>query len=87
MQNIKAMLLQAPDSQLDHSMFPLIEKWDEEPTSLQILEVLDQCIFAALASGFTVTVLQAMLNQTLVKEKQTLDDILPQATWRNREDV
>ena len=51
MKALKEALLKAPDSQLDACMFPLIEKWDDNPTALQILEVLDECIYSALASG------------------------------------
>jgi hypothetical protein len=83
MSELKTMLLSAPDTQLDAQMFPLIEKWDEPmPTSLQILEVLDQCIFASLASGFTVTLLQTLYDMQLEKEGITHEDNEPKATWR-----
>lgn len=81
---MKKMLLVAPDGQLDKSMFPLIKKWDEPNVkSIQILEVLDHCIYAALASGFTINLLQTMLDMALANEGQTLEDILPYAVWRN----
>ena len=34
---IKETLLEAPEGQLDPCVFPLIEKWNDEPTALQIL--------------------------------------------------
>ena len=59
MKALKEALLKAPDSQLDACMFPLIEKWDDNPTALQILEVLDECIYSALASGFVIVLLSS----------------------------
>lgn len=79
---LKQMLLTAPDTQLDSCMFPLIEKWDDEPTSLQILEVLDQCIFSALASGFVVGLLQTLYDAACKREGKTHEDNVPFATWR-----
>jgi hypothetical protein len=84
MSSMKEMLLQAPDGQLDACMHPLISKWDENPTSLQILEVLDHCIYGALASGFVVTVLQSLYDSALQKEGKTHAQNEALATWRNR---
>jgi hypothetical protein len=83
MSEMKQLFLTAPDGQLDACMKPLIEKWDDEPTSLQILEVLDHCIYSALASGFVVTVLQTMYDAALKVEGKTHEDNLVNATWRN----
>ncbi len=81
---MKKMLLKAPNDQLDKSMFPLIKQWDEPfVKSIQILEVLDQCIYASLASGFTIQLLEAMLETALSNERKTLEEIIPLATWRN----
>jgi hypothetical protein len=82
--SLKQMLLTAPETQLDHQMFPLIEKWDDEPTSLQLLEVLDQCIYFALASGFVITLLQNMYDLALEREGKTHEDDIPFATWRTK---
>jgi hypothetical protein len=80
---LKQLLLAAPDTQLDAQMLPLIEKWDEpNPTSLQILEVLDQCIFASLASGFVVSLLQTLYDAALKNEGRTHEQNEPLATWR-----
>lgn len=80
---LKKLLLEAPDGQLDKSMVPLIEKWDDEPTSLQILEVLDKCIYASLASGFMVKLLQGLYDTALKQENKKHEDNVPLATWRN----
>lgn len=84
MSSLKEMLLQAPDGQLDKSMFPLIEKWDEEPTAIQILEVLDQVIYASLGSGFVVSLLQMLYENALKKEGKTHKDMEALTTWRNK---
>lgn len=82
MKELAAYLLQAPDSQLDAQMKPLIEKWSDPPTALQVLEVLDYCIHGALASGFVVTALQAVYDIRCKEESTTHDDVAKLATWR-----
>ena len=82
MRSIKEKFLTAPDGQLDKCMFPLIEKWDDEPTSIQILEVLDKCIYASLASGFVVGLLQVLYANRLGVEQKVHEDNIPLATWR-----
>jgi hypothetical protein len=80
---LKQLLLGAPDSQLDASLFQLIEKWtDPCATSLQVLEVLDQVVFASLGSGFVVMVLQAMYDGLLEQEGTTHEENIARATWR-----
>lgn len=81
--SLKELLLIAPDNALDESMKPLIKKWDGEPKSIQILEVLDKCIYSSLASGFTISVLESMLDNAMMNENITLDDLTPLAVWRN----
>lgn len=78
------LLLVAPEDQLDPSMLPLITKWDSTPTSLQVLEVLDHCVNAALASGLVVQVLQSLYDSALEREGVAHEDNLPLATWRNK---
>jgi len=82
MSSLKALLLEAPDDQLDKSMLPLIEMWDDEPKAIQILQVLDRCIYSALASGFVVSTLQIMLEAAMKAEQLTLEQLVPLATWR-----
>lgn len=82
MEDLKKLLLSAPDGQLDACMKPLIEKWDTPPKAVQVLEVLDQCIFASLASGFTVRLLQMLYDASLTNEKTTNDEVVKLATWR-----
>lgn len=79
---LKSLLLQAPDGQLDSSLFPLIEEWSDPPKAIEILEVLDKVIYSSLGSGFTVNVLQLVYNETLQKEGKTHDEMIPLAVWR-----
>lgn len=76
------VLLTASDRQLDASMKPLIKKWDDPPTPIQILEVLDYCIHGALASGFMVAALQAIYDSTCKKNNTTHEEVVKYAVWR-----
>lgn len=82
MKEIREYLLKAPDTQLDAAVKPLIEKWDEDPTPLQILEVLDLCIHDALASGFVVSTLQAIYDVQCKKSNTTHEEVEKLASWR-----
>lgn len=77
-------LLDAPDRQLDAKMKPLIEKWDKPPKALQVLEVLDWCVFGSLASGFLVTFFEILLTTAIEREGTTYAAVVAQATWREK---
>lgn len=79
---MKDILLAAPDSQLDAAMKPLIEKWSDPPTPIQILEVLDHCINGSLASGFVVHTLQIVYDMSCKEANTTHEEVVKQATWR-----
>ena len=83
MSTIKDLLLQAPDNELDASVFPLIEKWDEPPTTLQVLEVLDHCVYFAAAGPFVMGVLNTLLQAGIDGEETTYEEVVAKATWRN----
>jgi hypothetical protein len=78
------LLLKASVTQLDDQMKPLIEKWSDPPTALQVLEVLDRCVEGALASGFVVAVLQAVYDTRCKADGITHEELVKQATWRKR---
>lgn len=75
-------LLLAPDSQLDASMKPLIEAWSSPPTPLQVLAVLDQCVYGSLASGVVITLLQLFYQDALKDANTTNEEIIKLAVWR-----
>lgn len=76
-------LLDAPDSQLDAAMKPLIEKWGDPATPIQILEVLDHCIHGSLASGFVVSLLQIMYDMSCTHYKTSHEEVVKNASWRD----
>jgi hypothetical protein len=82
MDKIKKMLLMAPTGQLDPGVFPLIEAWDVPPTSIQVLQVIDWCIYEALASDFTLRLLQTLYDMALMREGRKHEDNIPLASWR-----
>ena len=81
-ENFKEAMLNAPSHQLDPCMLPLIRAWDAEPKAIQVLEVLDKCIFSALASGFIIKLLEIIYDMCLKAEGTTHEALLPQAIWR-----
>jgi hypothetical protein len=82
--DIREALCAAPDSQLDAAMFPLIRKWDDPPTALQVLEVLDACIHGSLASSFVIRVLEGLYGVACKREQITHDQAAARAPWRQK---
>lgn len=83
---LKQVLLTAPESQLDPSMFPLIEKWDDPPRAIQLLEAIDKCIYSSLSSGFVLTGMQLAYKRACENEGVTHEELVPSATWRAEQD-
>lgn len=81
---LRELLLGAPDGALDACMHPLIRAWDHPPTALQVLEVVDHCVHSALASGLILRVLQAFYDERVAAEGTTHDAVAALATWRHR---
>lgn len=82
MNGMREILLACPDSQIDAIARELVEKWSDPPKALQILEVLDLCIYGGLASGLVVRTLQVMYDATCKQEGVTHEQLVPLATWR-----
>ena len=82
MDHMKELLLTASDNQLDASMFPLIEKWSDPFKAIEILEVLDKCIYGSLASDFTISVLQILYDKALAEEGLAHEELIKDAIWR-----
>jgi hypothetical protein len=80
---MKDLLLQAPDSQIDAQLKNLIGKWSETPKSIEVLESLDHCVRYSSGSDFVVSVLRAILEQSMKVENTDYDTVVSQATWRN----
>jgi len=82
MKEIIEHLLTAPNTQLDDAMKPFIKEWSEPPSALQVLEVLDKCIYGSLASGFVVKVLQTVYEMRCSAEATTHEEVVALAPWR-----
>lgn len=82
--DLKELLLQSPDRELDARVKPYVEKWDDPPTTLQILEVLDLCVNGSLASGFMIKFFEVVLDEAIQREATTYDDVVKQAIWRDQ---
>lgn len=80
---IKEILLKLSDDALDHKMKPYIEKWNDDPTPHQILEVLDHCIYGGLTSEFIITLFQGMYDDSLSQNNLTHEEVIKDAHWRN----
>lgn len=82
MNEVVALLLEAPDSQLDASMKPLIKKWSSPPKAIEVLEVVDAVICGSLANGFTTKLLQMLYEKACKDENTTHEEIVKNAGWR-----
>lgn len=80
---LKEQMLSAPSEQMDDAIKNIIrEKWDDEPTAIQILEVVDHCVYWGASSDFVVRVLNLYLESALKTENKTFDQLIEDATWR-----
>ena len=83
MKDIIAYLLTASNDYLDESMKPLISKWSDPPTALQVLEVLDKCIYGSLANELVILALTTMYDVRCKAEGTTHEQVIAQAAWRD----
>ncbi len=80
---LKEVLLLAPDKMLDPSIKPKIEAWEDPPTSLQVLRVLDMCVRGSMATEMVVVTLDLLLKRLIEHEGTTLEAVVAKASWRN----
>ena len=78
----KELLLGFSDDSLDAAAKALIAKWSSPVTAMQVLEVLDQCIYSSLATDLIVLYLQSLYDVALLRECKTHEEIVVSATWR-----
>ncbi len=83
-EELKQILLKAPDTQFDEKLKPYVQKWDDPPKAVQVLEVLDYVVNGGGASGLVVQVLQIELQRAIAEEGTTREAIVAQAIWRNQ---
>ncbi len=82
MDKIIEQLLKLSDAQLDGSMRPYLEKFDNPPKAIQLLEVLDLCVHGSLASSFVIITLDILLKDSIEREGTTYEEVVKQASWR-----
>lgn len=82
-ESLKSLLSTAPEDQLDPTLVELVKSWGDEPTALQILELLDKAAYSAGASEFVMHVLQEFLRLALIEEDTTYEAVVSQAYWRH----
>lgn len=82
MTSMRELFLNAPAGQLDPALKPLISKWDDEPTGIQVLEVLDAAVHCGGASGFAISTLEILLNQAIQDSGTSYEALVAQAVWR-----
>ena len=83
MKNLKDILLSYFTESFNQSLREKIELWENPPKAIQILEILDECIYGALATGSIIIILEASLKNAMNKENTNLEELLKSATWRN----
>lgn len=83
LKDFKTLFICAPNEQIDDTLKDRIKEWGKVPQSIEILQVLDYAVSYSLASDFSVSVLDIALRLALENEQKTLNDILPQAWWRD----
>jgi hypothetical protein len=72
------------EDHIDSSMNQWIGEWSDPPKAIEILRVLDYCIFSSLASGFVVLILDLLYTEALEAEGLTNDQVSEFAVWRDK---
>lgn len=83
LKEFKGLFLSAPEDQIDDSLKERIKEWDKIPKAIEILQILDYASVHALASDFAISIFQIALKVALENEQITIQDLLPQAWWRD----
>lgn len=84
MNELKQLLLDAPEDQIDAGARQSIATWSEPPKALEIFRTLDECVYGAMASGFVVQVLETMLVVQSKEENLTRAQLEELAIWREK---
>lgn len=84
-ESIRDMLLQGSERSIDAHPRWVITKFDDKPTAIQWLELLDSIVRYASADPFVHRVAEIMFEQAMKEEAVTRDDLAPLAWWRSDE--
>jgi hypothetical protein len=81
-ENMLKTLLQLSDDALDNNIKVLIRNWNFNPSALQILEILDKCIYGSLCDSFCIKLFEILLESKIKEENTTYDEVVKKAYWR-----
>ena len=84
MNELKQLLLDAQEDQIDAGARQSIATWSEPPKALEIFRTLDECVYGAMTSGFVVQVLETMLVVQSKEENLTRAQLEELAIWREK---
>lgn len=83
LKEFKMLFLTAPNEQVDDTLKDRIRDWNTVPKAIEVLQGLDYAVMYSLASEYSVSIFQIALKVALENEQVTIQDILPQAWWRD----
>ena len=87
-QDMFPLLRNAPDGQIDAHIVEKFKKMDPDNfTSDQLLEILDECAYAALASDFAMNMMNILWETKLSDEGKTKEQALKEAEPRRMKRV
>lgn len=79
-----SLLKKMTDNELDPKVMEKVNAWSDPPKSIEVLEVLDLCIYYDLASSFVVSVLQVIYRDLCAIEGVTheMNSAIADQRWR-----
>lgn len=83
MNDLKKIILEAPDTQLDAAVKATVQEWSDEPTAIQILKSIDFAVYGGGASGFCMTLFESLLSVALETEGIDYETAVAGAVWRD----
>lgn len=87
METMKELFARAPEVEIDPSLQPIIQRWDDEPSAVQVLELLDHGTHSGGLSDFVISALRIMLTQAMNSEGLAWNDLVAKVTWREADQL
>jgi hypothetical protein len=82
-QQLINVLLAYDDRSFDPSMKTLVQKWSIPIKPIELLEVIDRCVFGSLCSGVVLSGLQLVYDRQLEVFGLTHENVVKEAVWRD----
>lgn len=84
-ESLKDIMMSAPDSHISEFLVSHIrDTWDNDPTPLQLLHTMDLAVRGSEVSGMVLNSMDTVLKQKLLTEGKSYEELVSQATWRNK---